>query len=250
MQDQKSDISKTKIEKVWDEYATAGYKNLYRMACFKKIIKAYEELFMPSSGEVLDGGCGPGTLFNLIIQKIKPKKIVGADLSSAMLEQAEITASKLKEKNKEVVFEFKKFNLCETFPWPDNTFTAEVFGISICYLPKDGWKNAIQEAYRTLKPGGYIYIATFIDGWDFSREVKKNTFSEFVKSPLGCLWGLKLKKWPMLVTKIVQDDSINKKMYPPIEDFIKLQEDLGATEIVRKKIFFGAGVVTRAKKGK
>lgn len=249
MQDQKTNTPKTEIEKVWDEYATAGYKNLYRMNCFKKIIRAYEELFIPSGGEVLDGGCGPGTLFNLILQKIKPKKIIGADLSSVMLEQAEKTADKLKEKNKEVIIEFKKFNLTENFPWPNNTFNAEIFGISICYLPKDGWKNAVKEAFRTLKPGGYIYIATFIDGWDFSKEVKKNTFSEFIKSPLGCLWGLKLKKWPMSVTKIVQDNTNDKKIYPPIEDFIKLQEDLGATEIVKKKIFFGAGVVTRAKKG-
>lgn len=66
MQDQEIGAQKMEIEKVWDEYATAGYKNLYRMACFKKIIVAYEELFMPSGGEVLDGGCGPGTLFKLI----------------------------------------------------------------------------------------------------------------------------------------------------------------------------------------
>lgn len=236
------------VEKIWDAYATAGYKNLYRMSCFKKIIRAYKNLFMPiqAGGTVLDGGCGTGVLFDTILQKIKPRKIVGADLSGEMLKQSQISANKLSNKYKNTTFEFIKFNLLDPFPWSDNTFDAETFGICICYLPKDGWKNAVKEAYRTLKPGGYIYISTFIDKWDFSREVKKHTFSEFLKSPLGCLWGLKLKKYPMLVTEIAR--KLSGKIYPPIEDFIKMQEEFGGTEIIKKEIFFGAGVVTRAKK--
>ena len=247
MQDQNLDATKTEIEKVWDEYATAGYKNLYKMDVFKKITDYYEQLFIPINGVVLDGGCGPGSLFNFIIKGMKPKKIVAADLSDKMLNQAKKTAEEINKNNKNnIIFEFRKFNLLEKFPWADNTFDSSIFGISICYLPKDGWKKAVKEAFRTVKSGGYIYISTFIDKWDFPREVKKHTISEFFKSPWGCLWGLKLKKYPMLVSELIKDGESG--VYPPIEEFIQFQKEQGAIDIVQKRIFFGAGVLTRAKK--
>jgi len=230
---------------LWDVYAQAGYEKLYQMNCFQQIRKALHDLFLPAPcGLVLDAGCGTGTMFATITSQMKPAKVVAVDFSSGMLKKAEGVARKLRPAT-QVVFKFQKIDLTQEFPWQDNSFDAELFGLVICFLPSSNWKHALREAYRTTKPKGHLYISTFIQGWDFSKMIRKHTPSEFLASPIGCLHGLRLRKYPAKITEVAK---VYGMTYPEKGELIDLLVQLGAKNITVKEIFWGAGIALRFQK--
>lgn len=244
LQEKKKDTEN--LPQLWGEYAQAGYEKLYKSYSFKKILKIMASMFSPSPrGLVLDGGCGTGNMFEAIIKGINPKTIVATDWSDDMLKKARLKAKKLSTS-----FRFEKMDMLEPFPYSDNNFDAGVFNLSICYLPsKEGWKHVMKEAFRTTKPGGYVYISTFLKGWDFSEMLGRNKLrasKEALASPIGIYYGIKLKKYPERITKITKEKGMEYPGREELNSFIK--NEVGFKVVEEKEIFWGAGVVLKLQK--
>lgn len=237
---------------LWSEYAEAGYEKLYKGYSFRKILKVMDQLFEETNGGVvLDGGCGTGSLFDSIIHKIKPRVIVATDWSEKMLEKARKHSTKLlKEYNEKITFRFEKSDLSKEFPYPNDTFDAEVFNISICYLPFiNGWKHSLKEAFRTVKPGSFVYVSTFLKGFDFKNMMKRyklKALKEILASPLGVVHSIKLKKYPAKITEVARVQGMEYPDKKDLDDFLK--SEVRFIKRGEEEIFWGMGIALKLQK--
>lgn len=98
---------------------------------------------------VLDVGCGIGGP-TLHIAKITSARIIGLNITRSQIEIAKKRAEEFGLSNR-VTFDYGD---AMHMQYPDNTFDAIVFFESICHMPNKDIFFA--EAYRVIKPGGYI----------------------------------------------------------------------------------------------
>lgn len=116
---------------------------------------------------VLDVGCGAGvdTLFSSMMAG-SPGKVVGIDLTPAMLKRAKKNLSKTDLKN--VVF---KEGSVENLPFPDEAFDVVTSNGALNLVPDKA--RAFGEIYRVLKPGGRLMVADEILIGELPKEKDK-----------------------------------------------------------------------------
>lgn len=230
---------------IWDEYCRRGYRYVVDLKCFGETYATMEKMLRPCpGGMVFDGGCGTGGMFRLILERIQPSKIIAADFSEDMLKEARENATKLAGGKKDL-FELKKFDLTEKFPWSDSTFDAEVFNLALCYLPGRKWIEATREIYRTLKPGGYAYISIMLEGWNFPQMIKERMRGEFLANPVKTLLAKRIQKSSKKINRCVEQGVIQ---YPPEKEYLELLEQIGFINVKKEPIFWGSGLMIRAQK--
>lgn len=104
---------------------------------------------------ILDLGCGPGTITSGFAAYVPQGSVTGVDLSPEVLDQARDLFSKQPpptSKRGEVKFEFA--NVLEGLPFPDDTFDAIFTSQTIIHIPEP--IKALQELKRVCKPGGLV----------------------------------------------------------------------------------------------
>jgi len=240
--------------KLWDKYCDIGYENFGLMEIFQKISQAMEDaLIACPGGIVFDGGCGTGLNFERILNKTQAGTLVAGDFCEKMLEKARKYRESMNHPKKDKI-KIIKVDLSKKFPFSDNTFDAEVFHASINYLPYEGWRDALKEAYRTTKLGGYVYIVTQTRDFDFSkiykgeslREFKKRLFKPTLKNLLFLKWLIRVKGITGKINQFTQRGIIT---YPLKEELLDFHKELGFTNIeVTDEPCGGVSVVTRAQK--
>lgn len=239
------DLAVEDLPKIWDEYCKAGYEQLGLTPPSQRMAEALERALVPCpGGTVLDGGCGTGHNFERILRGTQADKLYAVDFSEAMVAKAKEKrdrTSSLKSK-----IDIMKADLLKPFPFRDETLDAEVFHITIGYLPHKGWKHALKEAYRTIRPGGYLYTTTQLKGFDFSKAVKREILGVLLRNPLLILSLIKVKKPVDKIHHLEEEDII---VYPTEEELLEEQRKLGFANIeVKERLFEGAVVVMRAQK--
>lgn len=239
---------------LWDKYCDIGYEKFGLMEIFQEISQAMEGAIIPCPGGIVfDGGCGTGLNFERILNKTRADILVAGDFCGGMLEKA--------RKHKELINHPKKdgikiinVDLSKRFPFSDNTFDAEVFHASINYLPHEGWKDALKEAYRTTKPGGYVYIVTQTRDFDFSKIYKEESLKEFKKKLLKpslknisfLKWLIRVKNITGKINEFTQEGIIT---YPLKKELLDFHKKLGFTNVeIVDEPCGGVSVVTRAQK--
>jgi ubiquinone/menaquinone biosynthesis C-methylase UbiE len=100
---------------------------------------------------LLDCGCGPGAITFGLAAVVAPGEVVGIDLESERIAQAQSSAAQAAVTN--VRFEVSDVY---TLPFPDDSFDA-VFSHAVFMHLRDPMA-ALREMYRVLKPGGVIGI--------------------------------------------------------------------------------------------
>lgn len=246
--EEKSDLNPSTLPALWDEYCLSGYKHVTRLKCLKHYWRTWRDLLVPQSDiVVLDGGCGTGAMFPLIFKKMQPRKIVAVDWSKRMLEETRKNAKNLTAPHSNM-FEFLQIDLAQPYPWPDAYFDAEIYSLSICYLPTQNWKETLKEAYRTIKPNGYLYMSILFKGWNFSAFIKSKAVGELIANPIHCIKALGVKNTTKKIQKCSDYDMID---YPAtLEEFLNILTPIGFEGIVNKTIFEGGGTIIRARKMK
>ena len=106
-------------------------------------------LAAPTPGEqVLDVGCGTGTLAIAIDPQVAPGEVHGIDASPQMIAVANEKAAKA---NLGIDFQVA---LIESLPFPDGSFDLVTSSLMLHHLPDDLKRAGLAEIRRVLKPDG------------------------------------------------------------------------------------------------
>jgi len=130
-------------------HAARWYDLLTRVMSFGRldaIRNKLVELAAPTPGEnVLDVGCGTGTLAIAVKAKAGPGEVHGIDASPEMIDVA------MKKSAASVDFQV---GLIESIPFPDDSFDLVTSSLMLHHLPEELKRRGLQEIRRVLKPGG------------------------------------------------------------------------------------------------
>ena len=123
------------------------FENIFYKALFNINEDFFNFLEMNAkNSEILDYGCGVGTLIEKLI-KFKPKKIVGIDISEVSINKAKERIKELKSK-----VDFYVDN-CEKTKFNDESFNI-VYGTGILHHLEIN--KCLDEIHRILKPDGNL----------------------------------------------------------------------------------------------
>jgi demethylmenaquinone methyltransferase/2-methoxy-6-polyprenyl-1,4-benzoquinol methylase/phosphoethanolamine N-methyltransferase len=110
-------------------------------------------LQLQSHEQVLDVGCGTGTLSREIARELDPQRsrVVGVDAATAMIEVARRKGAALPNLQFDAA-------LAEQLPYPDGSFDCAVSTFFFHHIEFALKQRSLAELRRTVKPGGRIVI--------------------------------------------------------------------------------------------
>jgi ubiquinone/menaquinone biosynthesis C-methylase UbiE len=106
--------------------------------------------------QVLDVGCGTGTLALEVVARVGPSgRVCGIDPGSQQILRARLKAAR---RNSPVDFQL---GVIEQLPFPDAMFDVVFSTLMMHHLPADLKRKGLLQIARVLKPGGRLVIADF-----------------------------------------------------------------------------------------
>jgi len=122
----------------------------------KAVRETLIELAAPAPGEqVLDVGCGTGTLAMALASRVGRGRVHGLDASTEMIE---VARKKAATAGSEIDFQV---GLIEAIAFPDATFDLVTTSLMLHHLPDDLKRSGLDEIRRVLKLGGRLVMVDF-----------------------------------------------------------------------------------------
>ena len=172
---------KEKIESMFDSIAprydllnrllSAGIDQSWRRKAIA-LIKPYR----PET--ILDVATGTGDLA-IMAAKLKPKKIVGVDISEEMLS---VGRKKVADRNLQDIISLQKGD-AENLPFEDDSFDAALVAFGVRNY--ENLEAGINEFRRVLKPGGALVVLEFSRPRLFPVKQFYNLYSKWVMPKVG-----------------------------------------------------------------
>ncbi|QJD30582.1 class I SAM-dependent methyltransferase [Methylococcus geothermalis] len=128
-------------------------RRLYPESALKAALIA--QAHIQSGQNVLDVGCGTGTLTLLIKQTHPNVAVYGLDVDSEVLDIARRKA----EQAGQTIFLQQGTATC--LPYPDGHFDRVFASLMLHHLTREDKRHALAETFRVLKPGGELHVADF-----------------------------------------------------------------------------------------
>jgi len=173
---------------------------------------------------ILDIATGTGDLSILAFRELKPKEIIGVDISTKMLE---IGIKKIKENRMSDNIHLMNAD-CANLPFEENRFDAVISAFALRNF--ENLEDCLSEIYRVLKPGGIISIIDLCDP---------------IKFPMKQLfWCYKKLIMPLFGRIVSHTDSAYKylpytmSIIPQGEDMCKHFSSAGFKNMIYKRLKF------------
>lgn len=131
-----------------------GYDSRVVGGLSRRTVTAEGAFFLPylrSGMDVLDCGCGPGTMTVQVAEIVAPGRVVGIDLETA---QFAVGRERARERGLDNV-RFEHASIYQ-LPFPDSSFDAVYAHAVLYHLARP--EEALAEMSRVLRPGGLIAV--------------------------------------------------------------------------------------------
>jgi ubiquinone/menaquinone biosynthesis C-methylase UbiE len=138
----------------WDRL-TSLYDPVVRFTTRERAFKErlLDQAALSDAVDVLDLGCGTGTLALMAKARAPRAGVVGLDGDPKMLERAR---SKAEAAGKAVRFDE---GLSYELPYPDSSFDRVLSSLFFHHLDRGGKERTFAEVRRVLRPGGELHVA-------------------------------------------------------------------------------------------
>ena len=144
---------------VIDAYSKAAYlyEDKWKQYLTSTESALLQQLKLKGKEIILDAGCGTGSLLAAIRERSKHRgKIIGFDITPAMLDLAETKLSAHSKFNKSLQLELAH---CENFSVKNNSVDIVICSSVLHHLPHP--ENAVHAFHRALKKGGRLLLLDF-----------------------------------------------------------------------------------------
>jgi len=183
---------------------------------------------------ILDVATGTGDFAFEIYKRLKPKKIIGIDISEGMLKVGE---TKIKKRNLSEYIEFRKGD-SENLDFEDNYFDAVTVAFGVRNF--ENLKKGLAELFRVLKPSGKLIVLEFSQPDTFPIKQFYGFYSKYILPFFGKLFSKDKSAYTYL------PESVNA--FPYGEKFIQFLKNTGFKSARYKKFSFGISSVYFAEK--
>jgi len=196
--------------------------------------KAINELKEIAPQTILDVATGTADVAIMMANQLKPKKIIGIDISEGMLS---LGRKKIEQLHLGDLIELKSAD-SEALPFPDASFDAitVAFGVrNFAHLEK-----GLTEMYRVLKPGGKLVVLEFSRPKNFFFKKIYNLYMKVAAAGIG-KWVAKNKEAYEYLNESVQ-------AFPEGKQFLEIMGKTGYTNAYLKTLTLGICSIYCAKK--
>ncbi len=174
---------------------------------------------------ILDVATGTADVALMTMEMLKPKKIIGIDISEGMLE---IGRKKIAAKGLEDRIELQKGD-SESINFDENTFDA----ISVAFGVRNyqNLSKGIEEMRRVLKPGGKLVILEFSKPKNVLFKVFYNLYMNIIAPGFGKMVAKNKDAYQYL------NDSV--QAFPEGEAFLTIMKNSGLTKTYSRSLTLG-----------
>ncbi len=198
MDPQKLSDCQSSYDRIAEEYTTRIAGELAHKPMDRMVLDDFAAR-VKGAGRVCEVGCGPGHVARYLHDR--GVDIFGIDLSPGMLKQA-------RKLNPGI--EFQQGNML-ALDVEDSAWAAIVAFYSIVHIPKTDILQAFREMFRTLSPGGLLFLAFHI-GVEVVHE--ENCWGHQVSLDL-VLFGRKEVERYLALAGFAIEDSLERDPYAP-----------------------------------
>ncbi len=187
--------------------------------------KAIKELQLDKPEIILDVATGTGDFAFEALEILKPKKIIGVDISQGMLNIAD---QKIIKRNKSEVFEVRLGD-SEKLLFDDNSFDA----VTVAYGVRnfENLEKGISDMLRVLKPGGKAVILEFSKPKKFPIKQGYNLYFNYITPTIGKIFSKDARAYSYL------PESVNA--FPDGKRFTDLMDKVGYKNTKARPLAFG-----------
>lgn len=187
--------------------------------------KAIKELAAHKPQTMLDIATGTGDFAMLAAQMLKPRKLIGADISDGMME---IGRAKVKEAHLDDIITFEKQD-CLDLTYPDESFDAVTAAFGIRNF--QDLDKGLKEMCRVLKKGGMLSIVELTTPVSFPMKQLFWIYSHTFLPVYGKLISKDNSAYSYL-TKTIE-------AFPQGEQMMQILKKAGFAETRFKRLTFG-----------
>ena len=233
------DTDKSKKEQVTEMFdnVSSNYDFLNRVLTFgidtswrKKVVKI---LAKDKPQILLDIATGTGD-FAILLSALKPKKIIGLDISQGMLN---VGIEKVKAKKLDHLIEMVLGD-SEKLPFEDNSFDAITVGFGVRNF--EDLDKGLQEIHRVLKPEGTFAVLETSQPTKFPMKQLFRFYSNYIIPAIGTLFSKDKRAYTYLPE--------SAKVFPYGKVFNNILIKNGFKEVKDIPVTFGASTIYIAKK--
>ena len=187
--------------------------------------KAISQLAPFKPQTMLDIATGTGDFAILSAQALKPKSLVGVDISEGMIA---IGRQKVAKKNLQDTISFKKED-CLCLSFPDNTFDAVTAAFGIRNF--SNLEKGLKEMCRVLKKGGHLSIVELTQPVSFPMKPLFSIYSHTFLPLYGRVISKDTNAYKYLTATI--------EAFPQGEQMVEILKNSGFAKARFKRMTFG-----------